>query len=141
MVKNPHANAGHTGSTPGSGRSPGEGNSNLLQYSSVASLWVRQLSVRLQCGRAGFNPWVGKIPWRRKWQPTPVLLPGESHGGRSLIGYSPWGRKDWDTTERLHFTSLHLTTLRTLLSVMRNHVFCMAWLLLNKQKVCLPSAW
>ena len=38
-------------------------------------------------------------PWRRKWQPTPVLLPRESHGGRSLVGYSPWGRKDSDTTE------------------------------------------
>ena len=45
----------------------------------------------------------GKIPWRRKWHPTPVLLPGESHGGRSLVGYSPWGRKQSDTTERLHF--------------------------------------
>ena len=42
-------------------------------------------------------------PWRRKWQPTPVPLPGESHGGRSLVGYSPWGRKESDTTERLHF--------------------------------------
>ena len=40
-----------------------------------------------------FNPSVGKIPWRRKWQPTPVPLPGESHGGRSLVGYSPWGHK------------------------------------------------
>ena len=38
--------------------------------------------------------WVGKIPWRRKWQTTPVLLPGESHGHRSLVGYSPWGCKD-----------------------------------------------
>ena len=38
--------------------------------------------------RHGFNPWVGKIPWRRKWQPTPVFLPGESHGQRSLVGYS-----------------------------------------------------
>ena len=45
-------------------------------------------SVCLQCGRPGFNPWVGKIPVRRKWQPTPVLLPGESHGQRSLVGYS-----------------------------------------------------
>ena len=45
---------------------------------------------------------VWKIPWRRKWQPTPVLLPGKSHGWRSLIGYSPWGRKESDTTERLH---------------------------------------
>ena len=47
-----------------------------------------------------------KIPWRRKWQSTPVLLPGKSHGWRSLIGYSPWGRKESDTTEQLHFFSL-----------------------------------
>ena len=46
--------------------------------------------------------WVGKIPWRRKWQPTPVLLPGKFHGWRSLVGYSPWGRKESDTTEQLH---------------------------------------
>ena len=46
-----------------------------------------------------------KIPWRRKWQPTPVLLPGESHGGRSLVGYSPWGHKESNTTEQLHLTS------------------------------------
>ena len=58
----------------------------------------------LLCGRPGFDPWVGKIPWRRKWQPTPVFLPGESHGWRSLLGYSPWGRKVLDTTEQLHFT-------------------------------------
>ena len=51
----------------------------------------------------GFSPWVGKIPWRRKRQPTPVLLPGKSHGQRSLVGCSPWGRKESDTTERLHF--------------------------------------
>ena len=44
-----------------------------------------------------------KICWRRKWPPTPVLLPGESHGGRSLVGYSSWGHKELDTTERLHF--------------------------------------
>ena len=49
----------------------------------------------------GFNPWVGKIPWRRKWQPTPVFLPGKSHGWRSLAGYSPWGRKELDMTERI----------------------------------------
>ena len=42
-------------------------------------------------------------PWRRKWQPTPVLLPGKSHGRRSLVGYSPWGHKELDMTERLHF--------------------------------------
>ena len=54
-------------------------------------------------GDLGLIPGSGKIPWRRKWQPTLVLLPGESHGGRSLVGYSPWGRKESDTTERLHF--------------------------------------
>ena len=57
----------------GQGRSPGEGNSNPLQYS-----------------------------WRRQWHPTPVLLPGKSHGCRSLVGCSPWGGKESDTTERLH---------------------------------------
>ena len=40
-----------------------------------------------------FNPWIAKMPWRRKWQPTPVFLPGKSHGQKSLAGYSPWGRK------------------------------------------------
>ena len=49
------------------------------------------------------------IYWRRKWQPTPVLLPGESHGGRSLVGYSPWGHKESDTTERLHSLTHSLT--------------------------------
>ena len=44
---------------------------------------------------------MGKIPWRRAWQPTPAFLPGESQGQRSLTGYSPWGRKELDTTERL----------------------------------------
>ena len=53
----------------------------------------------------GFDPWVRKILWRRKWQPTLVLLPGKFHGWRSVVGYSPWGRKELDTTERLHFTS------------------------------------
>ena len=43
--------------------------------------------------------------WKRKWQPTPVLLPGKSHGQKSLVGYSPWGRKESDTTERLSFLS------------------------------------
>ena len=55
--------------------------------------------------RCSFNPWVGKIPWRRKWQPTPVLLLGQSHGLRSLAGYSPWGCKESDTTEQAHASS------------------------------------
>ena len=48
--------------------------------------------------RCRFNPWVEKIPWRRKWQCTPVLLPGKLHGQRSLEGYSPCGHKKSDTT-------------------------------------------
>ena len=46
-----------------------------------------------------FDPWVGKTPWGREWQPTPVCLPGEPHRQRSLVSYSPWGRKESDTTE------------------------------------------
>ena len=53
--------------------------------------------------------WVRKIPWRRKWQPTPVFLPGESHGQRSLVGYSLWGLKESDTTEQLSAHTCILT--------------------------------
>ena len=53
----------------------------------------------------GFNPWVGKIPWRSERQPTPVSLPGESHGQSRLVGYSPWGHKESGTTELLTFSS------------------------------------
>ena len=53
------------------------------------------------CRRCKFDPWIRKIPWRRKWQPTAVLLPGESHGQRSLGGYSPWGHKESDITQWL----------------------------------------
>ena len=60
-----------------------------------------------QCRRHRFDPWLGKIPWNRKWQPTPVLLSGKSHRQRSLVGYSPWGHKELDTTERL---SMHTHT-------------------------------
>ena len=55
--------------------------------------WLRQQRISLQCGRPGFDSLVGKISWRRAWQPTPVFLPGESHGQRSLMDYSPWGRR------------------------------------------------
>ena len=57
--------------------------------------------------RPGFDPWFGKIPWRRAWQPTPVFLPGESQGQRNLVGYNPWGCRESDMTEQLtfHFTS------------------------------------
>ena len=61
--------------------------------------WLRWQSVCLQCGRPGFNPWVRKIPWRRKWHPTPIFLPGKSHGWRSLAGYSPRGLQESDTAD------------------------------------------
>ena len=84
---------------------PGKGYPDLDFTSNHSGLpwWLRGLSVCLQCGRPGFDPWVGKIPWRRQWQPTPVLLPGKSYGLRSLVGYSPWGCKELDMTEQLHF--------------------------------------
>ena len=62
--------------------------------------------------RHGFNPWVGKIPWRGKWQATPVFLPGKSHGQRSLMGYSPWGCTESDKTEQL---STHTCTYDSML--------------------------
>ena len=86
---------------------PGEGKGNPLQYSCLENAmdggpscpWGLKesdldnvtCSVYLQCGRPGFNPWVRKIPWRRKWLPRPLFLPGESHGWRSLVGCSPRG--------------------------------------------------
>ena len=66
-----------------------------------------------QRGGPGFDPWVGKIPWKRKWQPTPVLLSGKSHGRRSLAGYSPWGRNESAMTEQL---SLSFSTKKDILS-------------------------
>ena len=63
------------------------------------SRWLSDKESGCQCRRLGFNPWVRKIPWRRAREPTPAFLPGEPHGQRSLAGYSPWGRKEWDTTQ------------------------------------------
>ena len=57
-----------------------------------------------RCKRHGFDPWVRKIPWRRVWLPTPIFLPREFHEQRSLTGYSPWGRKESDTTEWVTLT-------------------------------------
>ena len=61
----------------------------------------------LLCGEHGFNPWVRKIPWRRAWQPTPVSLPGDAHGQRSLAGYCSSGCKEWDTVEWLIVSLSH----------------------------------
>ena len=63
--------------------------------------WLRWWRIYLQCGRPGFNPWFGKIPWRREQLPTPVFWPGEFHGQRRLAVYSPWGSQrvghEWAT--------------------------------------------
>ena len=67
--------------------------------------WFSGKESSCQCRRHGFNPWDSKIPWRRKWQPTPVCLPGKSHGQRSLVGCGPRGRREWDRTERLNSNS------------------------------------
>ena len=70
----------------------------------VLSWWLRWQRICLQCRRqikCRFDPWVGKISWRRKWQPTLVFLPGQSHGQRSLVNYRPWNRKELNTTEQL----------------------------------------
>ena len=68
--------------------------------------WFRQWRICLQRRRSRFNPWVGRIPLRRKCQPTPVFLNGESYGQRSLVVCSPWGHKELDTTERVSLNHL-----------------------------------
>ena len=81
------------------------GNSEEMQQCELDSLAVKGLPSSSD-GKAsacnadmGSIPGLGRFPWRRKWQPTAVFLPGESHGQRSLADYSPWGRKELDTTE------------------------------------------
>ena len=72
--------------------------------------------------RRGFDPWVGKIPLRRKWQPTPVFLPGESHEQRSLVGYSGWGPKESDTTDPLR---AHMPPIKDLTYFSEDRIYCM----------------
>ena len=74
---------------------------SIAEASPQVNLVVPTVRTHLQCRRPEFDPWVGKILWRRAWQPTPVFLLGESHGQRCLAGYSPWGRKESNTTEQL----------------------------------------
>ena len=67
---------------------------SVVHCSSGVPWWLRGKTICLQCRRPGFNPWVGKILWRREQLPTPVFWPGGFHGQRSLAGCSPWGRKE-----------------------------------------------
>ena len=84
---------------------------------SQAALVVKNPLVNTGDMRQRFSPWVRKIPWRREWLPTPVFLPGEFHGQRSLLGYSPWGHKELDMTERLTL-SFFIHTIDTGLEVL-----------------------
>ena len=78
--------------------------------------WLSGKESTCQYRRPKFDPWVGKIPRRRAWQPTPVFLPGKPHGQRSLAGYSPGGSKESDSTEQLsiHITMETVTVIRPL---------------------------
>ena len=93
-------NTGDPGSIPGLGRSAGEGIGYPLQYS-WASLMAQLVKNPPSMQRPGFNPWVGKIPWKREWLPTSVFWPREFHGL-----YSPWGHKELDTTKWLSLSPL-----------------------------------
>ena len=79
-----------------------------------ASLVAQQLRICLQYRKPGFNPQVGKMPWRRDWQPIPVFLPGDFHGQRSLAGSGPWGRRvrhNWRTNRYIQHTQSPKTQL------------------------------
>ena len=84
---------------------------NLNQQSGFSKMWW------FSCSSTFEKPRVGNQ--RRQWQPTPVLLPGKSHGQRSLVDCSPWGREESDTTERLHFLALE--------KEMATHSSILAW--------------
>ena len=67
----------------------------------ILLFYPQRVKICLRYGRLGVDPWVGKI-WRREWLPTPIFWHEEFHGQRSLVGCSPWGREESDTTEQLH---------------------------------------
>ena len=96
MVKNLPANAGDMSWIPGWGRCLGEGNGNPLQYSCLGN----------PMDRGSWQATVHGVPREldMKWQSTSVLLPGKSHGQRSLVGYSPWGSKELDRLSDFTFT-------------------------------------
>ena len=131
-VKNPPANAGDVDSTPGSGRSLGEGNGDPLQYSCLGNpmgggAWQATVHgvakgrtrlsdfTSLYSRRCCFHPRVGKVLWSRKWQPIPVFLPGKLHGQRSLVGYSTRGCKESDMTE--HNTQYQVWSMAAVLCI------------------------
>ena len=94
--------------------------------------WCSGKESACQCRRhkrCGFNPWIGKIPWNRKWQPTPALLPGKFHGQRSLVGYSPWDCKELDMIEHTDKMHIHMKPLQfsSVQSLSRVQLFATPW--------------
>ena len=81
---------------------------NGLKMKWSSGLMVKNTPQCRRCWRCEFDPWVGKITWRRGWQPAPVFLPGEFHGQRSLMSYSPLGCKELDTTEATEPTGMSI---------------------------------
>ena len=86
--------------------------------------WLRWYVICLQWGRPGFDPWIGKIPWRKEWQPTPVFLPEEFHGQKSLVSYSPWDCKELDKIERLTQACVHTRAHARTHTHTHTHVYC-----------------
>ena len=95
----------------------------LLTYTEL-HWWLSGKESACRCKRYRFDPWVGKIPWRRKWQPTPVFLPGKSHGQRSLLGYSPMGLQ----RSQAWLSNLTTTTYTSLFIYLFNILFLYGWL-------------
>ena len=86
------------------------------------------------CKRLEFHVWVGKIPWRKKWQFTPVFLPAKSHRQRSSVGYSPWGNKESDTTEHSTRIKVRRSTLTILINILLEVFFFLSYCHCNRQK-------
>ena len=89
--------------TTAGGKDLGETRIVISETSLVTQWWRICLQCR-KCRWLQFDPWIRKIAWRREWQPTSVLLPGESHGQRILVGCSPWSCKESDMTEATELT-------------------------------------
>ena len=91
--------------------------------------------------RRGFDPWVGKIPWRREWQPTPVFLPGESHGQRRLAGYNSWGHKESYVTEQLSTYTLHPIQFSSVQLFSHLQLFATAWTVAWQASLSITNSW
>ena len=105
-------------------------------WASQVAWWVKNPPAVQESRRCGFDPWVGKVPWRKAWQPTPVILRGEFHGQRILEGYSPWGHRSWTFLKQLstahvpiHFSSLIPKMLMFILAISCLTVSNLPWLM------------